>query len=275
MPVNAPTEYYLAEERYRNAKTKEEKIKALEEMISLLPKHHGSERLLMELKKRLAKLKSEKESKPAKKGFLIKKEGAAQVCLIGLPNSGKSTLLKLLTGVDVKIADYPYTTVEPEVGMMKYEDVWIQVIEIPSTFEPIWLGIAHNCDLIIKVIDGEKDLDEQRRELRRILDENRIRVKSIKVVMKRPIDIEAIKNRVWKELNLIRIYTKPQGKEPEKKPLIFKGKATVEDVVKEVHKDLLKHFRFAKVWGKSVKHQGAQVGLEHELDDKDIVQIFA
>lgn len=275
MPVNAPTEYYLAEERYKNAKTKEEKIKALEEMISLLPKHHGSERLLMDLKKRLAKLKSQKESRPVKTSFSIKKEGAAQVCLIGLPNSGKSTLLKLLTGVDVKIAEYPYTTVEPEVGMMKYEDVWIQVIEIPSTFEPAWLGIAHNCDLIIKVIDGDGDMDKQRKELRKILDENRIRVKSIKVVMKRPVDVEAIKKQIWKELNLIRVYTKPQGKEPEKKPLIFKDKATVEDVVKEVHKDLLKYFRFAKVWGKSVKHQGTQVGLEHELADKDIVQIFA
>ncbi len=275
MPVNAPTEYYLAEERYKNAKTKEEKIKALEEMISLLPKHHGSERLLMDLKKRLAKLKSQKESRPVKTSFSIKKEGAAQVCLIGLPNSGKSTLLKLLTGVDVKIAEYPYTTVEPEVGMMKYEDVWIQVIEIPSTFEPAWLGIAHNCDLIIKVIDGDGDMDKQRKELRKILDENRIRVKSIKVVMKRPVDVEAIKKQIWKELNLIRVYTKPQGKEPEKKPLIFKDKATVEDVVKEVHKDLLKYFRFAKVWGKSVKHQGTQVGLEHKLADKDIVQIFA
>jgi ribosome-interacting GTPase 1 len=275
MPVNATNEYYLAEERYKNAKTREEKIKALEEMISLLPKHHGSEKLLMELKRRLAKLKSQKESRPATTSFTIKKEGVAQVCLIGLANSGKSTLLKILTGVDVKIADYPYTTVKPEVGMMRYEDVWIQIVEIPSTFEPAWLGIAHNCDLIIRVIDGENDIGEQRRELKRILDENRIKVKTIKVVMKRPIDVESIKNVIWRNLNLIRIYTKDQGKEPEKTPIVFKNKATVEDVVKQVHKDFLKHFRFAKVWGKSVKHQGAQVGLEHELADKDIVQIFA
>jgi len=184
-------------------------------------------------------------------------------------------LLKILTGVDVKIANYPYTTVKPEVGMMRYEDVWIQIVEVPSTFEPAWLGIAHNCDLIIRVIDGECDIDEQRRELKKILDENGIKVKTIKVVMKRPVDTESIKNAIWKNLNLIRIYTKDQGKESEKTPIVFKNKATVEDVVRQVHKDFLKHFRFAKVWGKSVKHQGAQVGLEHELVDKDIVQIFA
>ncbi|MFH8080451.1 MAG: TGS domain-containing protein [Candidatus Aenigmatarchaeota archaeon] len=275
MPVNAPAEYYAAEEKYRNAKTKEEKIKYLEEMIALLPKHHGSEKLLMELKKRLSKLKMQKESKPGRTTFSLKKEGAAQVCLVGLANSGKSTLLKLLTGVDVKISEYPYTTTKPEVGMMSYEDVWIQVVEIPSTFEPMWMGIVKNCDLIIKVIDGNENLDEQRREIRKIFEENKISVPSIKVVMKRSIDLEKIKREIWSKLNLIRIYTKEQGKEPEKKPIIFKGKATVRDVAKEIHKDFLKHFRFAKVWGKSVKFQGAQVGLDHELADKDIVQIFA
>ncbi|MCS7134954.1 MAG: TGS domain-containing protein [Candidatus Aenigmarchaeota archaeon] len=273
MPVNAPNEYYIAEEKYRNAKTREEKIRYLEEMIALLPKHHGSEKLLMELKKRLAKIKSQKESKTAKSGFSLKKEGAAQVCLIGLANSGKSTLLKLLTGVDVKIDEYPYTTTKPEVGMMKYEDVWIQIVEIPSTFEPAWMGIAKHCDLIIKVIDGQRDLHEQRKEIRRILEEHRIKVPSIKIITKRPLDIEKIKKDIWNNLGIIRIYTK--SKEVEEKPIIFKGKVTVKDVAKEVHKDFLKHFRYARVWGKSVKFQGAQVGLEHELADKDIVQIFA
>jgi len=129
--------------------------------------------------------------------------------------------------------------------------------------------------LIIKVIDGEQDIDWQRKEIRSILDENRIKVKSIKVVMKRPLDVEKIKKEIWNHLDLIRIYTKDQGKEPEKTPIIFKKEATVEDVVRQVHKDFLKHFRYAKVWGKSVKHQGAQVGLDHKLADKDIVQIFA
>lgn len=276
MPVNAPNEYYVAEEKYRNAKTRDEKIKYLEEMISLLPKHHGSEKALMELKKRLAKLKSQKEIKLGRKtSFTIKKEGAGQVCLIGLANSGKSTLLKQLTGVDVEIDEHPYTTVKPEVGMMRYEDVLIQIIEIPSTFEPEWMSIAHNCDLIIKVINGDEDINQQRKEIRKILDEHKIKVKTLKVITKNPINLDKLKNEIWNNLQVIRIYTKAQGKEPEKKPIIFKKEATVGDVVKEVHKDFLKHFRFARVWGQSVKHQGSQVGLDHKLKDKDIVQIFA
>ncbi len=53
MPVNAPIEYYKAEEKYRLAKTRDEKIRYLEEMIRLLPRHHGSEKMLAQLKKRL------------------------------------------------------------------------------------------------------------------------------------------------------------------------------------------------------------------------------
>lgn len=275
MPVNAPTEYYLAEEKYRNAKTQEEKIKYLEEMISLLPKHHGSEKALMELKKRLAKLKSQKKIKPSRTSFAIKKEGAGQVCLIGLTNSGKSTLLKQLTNVDVEIDSHPYTTIKPEIGMMRYEDVLVQIIEIPSTFEPEWMSIAHNCDLIIRVINGDEDINKQRKEIRKILDENKIKVKTIKVITKIPINFDRLKKEIWNNLNVIRIYTKAQGKDPEKKPIILKKGATIRDVVKEVHKDFLRHFRFARVWGQSVKHQGSQVGLDHKLTDKDIVQIFA
>lgn len=276
MPVNAPNEYYVAEEKYRNAKTRDEKIKYLEEMISLLPRHHGSEKSLMELKKRLSKLKAQKEIKVGRKtSFTIKKEGAGQVCLIGMTNSGKSTLLKQLTNVDVEVDDHPYTTVKPEIGMMRYEDALVQIVEIPSTFESEWMSIAHNCDLIIKVINGDDDINQQRREIRKILDEHKIRVKTIKVITKKPINLDKLKKEIWNNLQVIRVYTKAQGKEPEKKPIIFRREATVGDVVKEVHKDFLKHFRFARVWGHSVKHQGSQVGLEHKLADKDIVQIFA
>jgi len=274
MPVNATTEYYIAEEKYRNAKTRQEKIIYLEEMIRLLPRHHGSEKALAELKKRLSKLKSQKEAKGARTAFTIKKEGVGQVCLVGLVGSGKSTLLKQLTGVEVGIGTHPYTTIKPQVGMMKYEDVWIQIVEIPSTFEPEWMSIARNCDLIIRVIDGNEDLSQQRIELNKIFNENKINVKSIKIITKRPLDLDKIKKEIWNNINVIRVYTKTKNK-IEEKPIIFKKSATVEDVVKFVHKDFLKHFRFARVWGNSVKHQGSQVGLDHKLVDKDVVQIFA
>ncbi len=276
MPVNAPVEYYKAEEAYKSARTREEKIKYLEEMIRLLPKHKGTHNVLAQLRRRLAKLKEQKEAATGRKqAFSIKKEGVGQVCLIGLANSGKSSLLKQLTGVDVEIADFPYTTTRPEMGMMQYEDVWVQIIEIPSTFEPQWMGIAHSADLIIRVIDGDGDLDEQRKELNEIFRKFKIKTKTIKVITKRPINLTKLKSEIWNNFNVIRVYTKAQGKLPEKKPIVMKKDSTVKDAVKEIHKEFLKHFRFARIWGKSVKFNGATVGLEHVLEDKDVIQIFA
>ena len=82
MPVNAPIEYYKAEEKFLSARSREEKIETLEEMIRLLPKHKGTEHVLGQLRARMAKLKKQGEKKGARqKG--IKKEGAAQVCLLG------------------------------------------------------------------------------------------------------------------------------------------------------------------------------------------------
>ena len=274
MPINAPVEYYKAEEKYKFAKTREEKIACLEEMIRLLPKHHGSERLLKDLRKRLAKLKSQKPVKKSRTQKLtIKKEGAGQVCLLGLTNSGKSTLLKELTNVDVDIADYPYTTVKPEVGMMKYEDVRIQIVEIPSTFDPEAMSVVHGTDLIIFVLDGEKDTNQQKRELDKILEKRRITTRRLQVVSKKPMNIEKIKTNIWNSLGIIRIYTKTPGKKPEKKPIIFPKGSTVEDVVKEVHKSFLEHFRFAIVKGRSVRFGKEKVGLEHVLKDKDVVEV--
>ena len=132
MPINAGPEYFVAEKRYLEARTRKEKIAALQEMIKALPKHKGTETLLAQLRKRLAKLKSQKSVKATTKPkFMIRKLGAAQVCILGLTNSGKSSLLKALTGVEIEIADYPYTTKIPKVAMMPFGEIQIQLIEIP------------------------------------------------------------------------------------------------------------------------------------------------
>ena len=97
MPVNAPAEYFKAEERFKSAKTREEKILALEEMVRLMPRHHGSEKALAQLKSRLAKLRKETSKGGGAHKEGLKKEGEAQICIIGLANSGKSWLLSRLT----------------------------------------------------------------------------------------------------------------------------------------------------------------------------------
>ncbi len=276
MPVNAPTEYYKAEEKYKEAKTKAEKIKYMEEMIRRLPKHKGAENVLAQLRRRLAKLKAQKEKKKgAKPRIMIKKEGAGTVCIIGETNSGKSTLLKELTGVKVLIADYPYTTVKPKVGMMKYEDIWVQIVEIPSTFAGESMGVLHTADLVLIVIDGSRDRRPQKKKLTDLLEKSRAKGKRLFVVTKRKLDLKNLKLEIWSKLGKIRVYTKTPKKKPEKKAIIMKAGATVEDTTKIVHKDFLDHFRFARVWGDSVKFGGQSVGLEHVLRDKDIVEIHA
>ncbi|MFN4132834.1 MAG: GTPase, partial [Candidatus Hadarchaeales archaeon] len=168
-------EYYKAELRYAQAKTVEEKIAATEELIRLAPKHKGTEKMLRMLKKRLAKLRRELEERREKrtgggKPLMVKKEGAAQIVLIGTPNSGKSSLLMRLTRARPEIADYPFTTVEPVPGMMEFEDVQIQLVEAGGVVDGSSIGrglgklplaLAKSADAVALVLDAAGDLSEQ------------------------------------------------------------------------------------------------------------------
>lgn len=291
MPINAPAEYFAAEKRYLEAKTREQKIEAMEEMIRFLPKHKGTHNLLAQLKKRLAKLRKEKTTKAtAKPKFIIRKEGSGQVCIIGLTNSGKSSLLEALTDAKVEIADYPYTTKEPKVGMMDFDGVQIQLIEIPSTFSPDSISLMRTCDEILILLDGTENLHSQERKVGRILEENNISNKKITVVnkcdltaiitdhlqisAKKKTGLEKLKEAIWSNLGLIRVFTKSPGKEKVYPPLTLPVGSTVRDATKEVHKDLLKNFNFARVFD-NTKFSGQKVGLEYKLKDLDVVEIHS
>src|SRR3989344_438381 len=125
MPINAGYEYAEAQKKVEVARTPQEKIKALENLLSASPSHKGAEKLRQEIKTKISKLKEKVEKERAKKagGFSIsvKKEGAAQVVLVGLTNSGKSTILNKLTGAKVEIAEYPFTTKEHIFGVLDYK----------------------------------------------------------------------------------------------------------------------------------------------------------
>src|SRR3989344_4812846 len=133
MPVNAGYEYFNAEKKFSIAKTPEEKVAALEEMISAAPKHKSSENFVSELKNRLRRFQ-EKQEKAKSTGKTtrksVKKEGY-QCVLVGLPNSGKSSLLTKLTNAHPKISENPFTTKFPEIGTMHYEGVSIQIVDLP------------------------------------------------------------------------------------------------------------------------------------------------
>ena len=282
MPVNAGAEYFVAERKYQKAKTKEEKIAALEEMIRFAPKHKGAENLLAQLRHRLAKLKKELETKKKiSKSYTIEKIGCGRVCLLGVTNSGKSSLLKALTGKQVEISDKPYTTTKPEVGMMNYDDVQIQIIEIPSTFETKYLGLLHTCEIILCLIDPTQG-EEQKDSLSKILEKRKLKAKILFISTKSDLakgdvsnvtleGIESLKRKIWESLNLIRVYPKPVGK-PISKPLTLPMNSTVKDFAEKIHKDFIKRFEFARIFD-NTKFSGRRVGLNYILKDRDIVEI--
>lgn len=167
MPANLPPEYKEAEGRYRKASAAQDKIEALKEMLSLVPKHKGTEKLRVDLKKRLNKLEQqrEKEKKKKRSGRAhpwehIEREGAGQVVLVGLPNSGKSTLLDTVTNARPQIAEFPFSTFEPTIGMMPYEDIQIQLIDLPplSEFTEGWtFNLIRQADVVALFVDLSAD----------------------------------------------------------------------------------------------------------------------
>ncbi len=284
MPVNAGYEYFAAQKKYESAKTTEEKIAALEELIRAAPKHKGAENVLAQLKAKLSKLKSQKFAAKKRSGrtIAIEKEGAAQVCIIGFASSGKSELLRSLTGVG-EPSPHPYSTKNPRVGMMMYEGVQIQAIEIPSRMTPELLSIAHNTDEVVMLYDATKPEDiaklteiAEREHLKNLIwvanNVSGNKTRGLVVNAKTGKNLNELRRMIWERLNLVRIYTKIIGKKAETKPLTLPAGSTIRDVALNVHKDFLKNFKFARIWG-SGKFPGAQIGLDHIVRDKDIIEI--
>ena len=133
MPANLPPQYFEAEKRFRLAKSPEEKIAGLEEMLAIMPKHKGTDHLRAELRARIAKLTqlAAKKSGVRRASMAIEKEGAAQVAVIGLPNTGKSQLVASITNASPTVAEYPFTTHSAMPGMMEFENIQIQLIDTP------------------------------------------------------------------------------------------------------------------------------------------------
>jgi ribosome-interacting GTPase 1 len=187
MPANLPPQYFEAEKRYREAKEPKDKLKILQEMFAIMPKHKGTDKLQADLKFRISKLKKEiqQKKKVARRGdqYFVEKEGAAQVVLIGAPNVGKSQILSSLTNATPEVAPYPYTTLKPLCGMMLFENVQIQLVDTPpisSDFMEPWLsGIIRYTDLVILVVDlGSENMIDDAETVFRRLEEYKIKLES-------------------------------------------------------------------------------------------------
>jgi len=383
MVTNLPAEAKVKWLKVLEARTTEEKIKALEEFLSAVPKHKGTENLREWATKRLAELREELEErkkKSARRGlsFLVEKEGAAQVVLVGLPNSGKSLLVQRLTGARTRVSEIPFSTTFPQVGMLKYEDIYFQLVDTPpilpgrGPFNNRVIGLCRNADLIMIILDATRDVVKDYLEIRGELEsagillskaKGRVEIEryktgrvGVKVTMmgelvdatiedvkrllasynihnahvrvigrvtlddvehaifgnvqykpsivlvnkidagdervveylRKNTDVEGsmlgvsaltglglgkLGELIFKELEIIRVYTKSPTSGVSDKPLILRRGATVLDVAKRIHKDFIENFHYARVWGPSSKYPGERVGLDHILMDKDIVEI--
>ena len=179
MPANLTQQYRNAERRYRQAVTSDDQLRCLQDMLRELPKHKGTDRLQAELKQKISKAKKEAELARVKpKAFRIRipDQGAGRVVLIGAPNSGKSSLLARLTRATPEVAAYPFTTREPIVGMMPWEDVLVQIVDTPPItpdyLETYMQGLIRGADLIVFAVDMSTDdgVEQSQQVVRRLTD---------------------------------------------------------------------------------------------------------
>jgi ribosome-interacting GTPase 1 len=326
MPTNLPPEYFTAEERYKQASTNQEKIDRLEELISTIPKHKGTDKLRADLRRRLSKLK-ESVDKSKKTGkhestFHIEKEGAGRVILVGMPNTGKSSLIAALTHAKPTISDAPFSSWTPTPGMMEWEHVQIQLIDTPPLnrdhMESEQFDLIRSADLLLLLVDLQADAMQQLEDARDILLDHRIPIRcgqnvdqisasqhyipvlviinkcddetfvedlqlfqelaqcdwpTVAISSSSAYQLDELQQSIFKELNIIRVYSKPPGKSPElSAPFVIKKGSTIEDLAGKVHKDFLSNLKSARVWGTGV-HDGQQVGKDHVLHDGDIIEL--
>ena len=164
MPANLPPDYFAAESALRAASTPQAKLEALERMLAVLPHHKGTDHLRAELRSRVAKVGQELSRQHAgghADAYTVHREGAGQVALVGAPNAGKSTLLHALTGAAARAGEYPFTTQLPQPAMMPFEDIQVQLVDLPPVSlgaTPAWLrGLVGTADLLLLVIDLDTD----------------------------------------------------------------------------------------------------------------------
>lgn len=161
MPANLPPQYFDTEKKLKSAATPEEKITILEELLAMIPKHKGTEKIQAGLKTKIAKAKgaAQKKSGATRHGSIhkVKKSGAGQVVIIGPPNAGKSLLVKSLTNTTPQVSDYPFTTRAAYPAMMKFENIQIQLVDTPPVtldyMEPWYPDLIKAADGVIILID--------------------------------------------------------------------------------------------------------------------------
>ncbi len=239
----------------------------------------------------------------------VRREGVAQVALVGAPNVGKSSLLQALSDIQIKTGDYPFTTLRPVAALTKIKGVPVQLVEIPGLIGGAaegraggraLLGVLRGADAIVWCQDATAPLDpleDVRAEViaagidrpallavtksdevdADALERLRLAVPDLPMVEVSVLDdesLERFRDEVWRLTGLLRVYTRRPGSE-EADPLAVKAGATVADVAEALHAELGAASRGAHVWGRSARFPGQLVGRDHRLAEDDVVEVTA
>jgi small GTP-binding protein len=314
MPANLTPQYMDAEKRFKQAGSVQEKIAALEEMMATIPRHKGTEKLQADLKKKMSALRKEFEQKKgggARHSFVVEREGARQLALVGAPNSGKSQLVRNLTHATPEVAEYPYTTRNPIPGMLIFENVRLQLVDLPPIspeYTESWVPqIIRNADAVLWIIDlSDDDLLDRLEETRSFLADAKVDLQQMRVLLvgnksdtpgaseraaivreacqQFPMttisaaattagDLEAFKRVVYDFLNVVRVYTKAPGKKADfTDPYVVAKGSTVLDVAEKVHRDFIHNLKYARIWGEG-KVDGIMVPRDFVIGEGDILEL--
>lgn len=310
MPANLTPDYLAAERDYKGASSHAERVAALERMLATVPKHKGTEKLQADLKRRLSQARKESAKKGAAHStpfYLVDKEGAGQVAILGPPNAGKSQLLSALTHARPEVADYPFTTRFPIPGMMSYEDVQIQLVDLPplsAEFMEPWLPQAvRRADAAILLVSLKdpavldeiefslETLGRHRIPAPRLLIANKLdlagaeatfaaledlygdRFTCLPVSAATGLNLDRLALDLFDLLRIVRVYTKAPGKKADLiSPFILRRGQTVLDAARLVHKDFTEHLKFARLFRPGGAREGLLVERTHLVEDRDILE---
>ncbi|MGE5560464.1 MAG: GTPase [Chloroflexota bacterium] len=262
------------------------------------------------LKAEIERMEAKEKSKH-QDTIAVPKEGHRQIALIGAPNAGKSALLRALSGIRIKVADYAFATLRPTASIIKIHGALIQMVEVPGLIDGAaadrgggraLLATARNADAVLFVASVRDEPDALATALQEyraagidkpaalcvtgadLLLPDDPRPASIAALLpelrwvvcspETGQGIDALRDLIWDLSALMRIYS-CTDKKTDDKPFILDRGATVIDLARTIHHDLAARFRSARVWGSSTRFSGQTVGPQHVLADGDIVDILA
>lgn len=325
MPANLTPDYLRAEEDYKRAKTPQEQLEALKQMMATLPKHKGTEKLQADIKRRISAVREEMQKGDKKKGFGIKvdAEGAGQVTFAGPPNCGKSQLVATLTNTHLEVAPYPFTTRAPHPAMMHYDDIQIQLVDLPPISKQhmeFWVpSIIRTSDIALVVcnlssnhvlgeieetltllseaklklvpyktrkdpwasviekrillVGNKTDLPQAKENWQVVREHYSQKFPAVAVSAQTGGNLQNLRFAIFSSLEIVRIYSKPPGKEAEmSRPYTLDKGSSLHDFATAVHRDFAEKLKFARLWGHG-KFEGQRVNRDYILQDRDVIEL--